>query len=77
MITYFLQYYIIFIMFTKDSSKMTKAEPLLARYVDALPPIDPHLSGLQIYNQARNNLDSTVSVSLFNKVRFLSKFRQT
>ena len=53
-----------------------RADSLVAAYVDALPLLDRQPSSRQWYNQMKASLGSKVSVTHFNQVRFLAKFRQ-
>ena len=53
-----------------------KADALIAAYVDNLPEIEKERSSREWYYELRSQMDQRVSVSKFNMVRFLSKFRQ-
>lgn len=52
------------------------AKSLIETYVDALPVLPLQESSRQYYEQLKEKQGHAVSVTHFNQVRFLAKFRQ-
>ena len=53
-----------------------KADSLITAYIDPLPQVKREESIREWYYELRSQMNNWVSVSMFNRVRFLSKFRQ-
>jgi hypothetical protein len=53
-----------------------KASSLIASYIDSLSIIPLEVSSRQVYEEIKRKQGNSVSVSHFNRVRFLAKFRQ-
>ena len=53
-----------------------KADSIITAYIDPLPQVKKEESIREWYYELRSHMNNWVSVSMFNRVRFLSKFRQ-
>jgi hypothetical protein len=52
------------------------AKSIIATYIDPLPAIPMSESSRYFYDKVKNSQETKATVSHFNQVRFLAKFRQ-